>query len=139
MSYYMKKTSEDGKVNYFKIDSTDEAGEPKKERIAKNKIAKDILARLDVIDEDTPVSDQLEIDTDSVETATDEMNSVSQETRKVSLKRPILINGKAYKDGTIVSVDLAEDLERIDEQNTQYQADLHRDQAKALESANITQ
>ena len=131
MAVFTKKTAANGQVQYRKdgalvsLDTIDEA----------------VLAKLDSVAEGTPVPEDSEIDTDVVPEAP--APESTDDTVRIHLAHTVCVNGKAYRGGVeideesgekrdvyiTVEKDVAEDLKRIDDANTECEQNLFRDKA----------
>ncbi len=135
MAVFTKKTAANGQVQYRK-DGT---------LVSPDAIDELVLAKLDSVAEGTPVPEDGEIDTDVVpEAPTPEP---TDDTVRIHLAHTICVNGKAYRGGVeideesgekrdvyiTVEKDVAEDLKRIDDANTECEQNLFHDNGNSKE------
>lgn len=127
MAVFTKKTDDNGVVRYRNVTEN--------KPVAKDKLSAELLARLDIAPEGTEVPESPDID----ETVNEVAKAPTKgKVRKINLLHPILVNGKVYQRGDItVPEEMADDLLRIDEENTQYEANLMKDQGKALMAGEV--
>lgn len=135
MAVFTKKTAANGQVQYRK-DGT---------LVSPDAIDELVLAKLDSVSEGTPVPEDGEIDTDVVPEAP--APEPTDDTVRIHLGHTICVNGKAYRGGVeideesgekrdvyiTVEKDVAEDLKRIDDANTECEQNLFRDNGNSRE------
>lgn len=129
MAEFTKKTGENGREYYRNV--TDNV------TVSKSSLSDELIARLAAVPEGTPVAESADID-ESVNEMAEDTNK-SDASRTVHLKHPLLINGKVYRadKDIVVPNDVADDLERMDEEYSEYETNLLRSQHKARQASQI--
>lgn len=130
IDWFVKQTGEDGAVEYRDLTIGNVV-------VDKAQLTAKLLAKLDIVKEGTPVTESDEIVPNGVNDTPKE--SKAADAVKVTVRRNLLINGKAYIAGKEYSVDpgVAEDLNRMDETYNEYEKNLMRENKHLGQGAEI--
>lgn len=112
---FTKKTTKSGAVQYRNVTENI--------IVSSKDLDPVLLARLDAAEEGAKIPESADIDTAGAEPV---VIKDGVKTRKITLTRPLLVNGFVYRNGVEIEVpaDQADDLIRIDREHGEYEANL---------------
>lgn len=117
MAEFTKKTQSDGKVQYRNATENKIVG--------KDTLDELLLAKLDAAPEGTKVPENADLDDSNAEAPA---VPAGEKTRKITLRVPLMINGKVFPGGKEIEVSETQydDLDRMQHEYGEYEANLIR-------------